>query len=233
MDSHNAFSAEIQTIGEYDTNSKGQFKADFWDYEKLIHTFAKAVYGRAMTSGIFTTYEDIFQDMCETFVKAQKTFDPGMGLKFSTYLGRSIYNNINHQFKREIRLMEALGMVYLEELNCQDEEGVAAGWENINLGIYSEAGEASMRIREAKDSIKKLSPKAKRVIRELINPSRGLVALHEERRAKVRRAVVDGGHVPRIPREIDIRLIFKHFEWDKRTKDQVKGEFARVLGVKI
>lgn len=70
----------------------------------LIHAVARKGYGRLMGIGASIDYEDLVQELSETFIKAYDKFDEGAGAKFSTYFTFAAYNEINkiaERFERE------------------------------------------------------------------------------------------------------------------------------------
>lgn len=71
----------------------------FEDNLGLVRKLANTLYQNALPRGYFD-YEDIFQEGCIGLLKAVRSFKPDKGIKFSTYAGRCITNEILMHLRR-------------------------------------------------------------------------------------------------------------------------------------
>lgn len=62
----------------------------------LIHSIALPGYGRLADIGGSQSYDDLFQELTEVFIKAYDAFDENAGFTFSTYFMTSARNYLNH-----------------------------------------------------------------------------------------------------------------------------------------
>lgn len=61
----------------------------------LIHSVARKGYGRIADIGGSQSYDDLFQELTEVFIKAYDAFDESAGFTFSTYFMTSARNYLN------------------------------------------------------------------------------------------------------------------------------------------
>lgn len=61
----------------------------------LIHTIARKGYGRLVEIGASQSYDDLFQELTEVFIKAYDAFNENAGFTFSTYFMTSARNYLN------------------------------------------------------------------------------------------------------------------------------------------
>lgn len=102
-----------------------QFEAFFLKNQGLIHSVARKGAARAAAVGCSTLeYDDLVQELTETFIKAYDLYDPAK-TKFSTYFVRSAYNRLNELMaKVEVERVEN-GVRSVEEMGswASGEEG--------------------------------------------------------------------------------------------------------------
>lgn len=216
------------------------YSTDFKDHEKLLHKFTKGGFARLRGAGIDgIEYEDVYQEMCVSFVRAAKSYNPDAGITFTAYMGRAVINNFNKHADRLIRENESVGHLKIGDLvgdsPCDSEgDGVVEMMDRFMMGnIMSDISdqEETVLSREAgRINISRLSAASRKVIRDLISPSKELVAHHRAELAQSIHAKAIGAPSKRIYEEIDLKYIvkyhglrFKHFN----------EEVIRVLGVDL
>ena len=67
----------------------------FEDYESQARGIARAIYGRARRYGRHDiSFDDIYSDVCMTWVSCRDNFKPDMGAAFKTYFQSSAFLNL-------------------------------------------------------------------------------------------------------------------------------------------
>ena len=88
----------------------------------LVHSLARKGHARLMSAGVALDYEDVFQEMSVTFLKAYKMFDASKGFRFSTYFYMAGLNRLNVWAQKMIEERLKHGVVSIQELNASGEE---------------------------------------------------------------------------------------------------------------
>jgi RNA polymerase sigma factor (sigma-70 family) len=146
--------------------------------ERLIHKLTNKIMKRVLALHLAWDAEDVFQDVCERFVIATKTFNPDAGAQFSTYFVTSVWNWINKRIERELGSVSthALSLVF----EGDDESFDFA--ERLPDERASE--ERAWAQAQALKNVRNLSKEAKVALRLIINPPEFLLEELEKRRAK-------------------------------------------------
>lgn len=74
----------------------------FEDYDRLCHKIAHKETNRLNAQGVRAEYEDVYQDVCLTWIKAAEKFEPDRGFRFSTYLTTAAQNNLRRSWKNRV-----------------------------------------------------------------------------------------------------------------------------------
>ncbi|MCL2874686.1 MAG: hypothetical protein FWF12_00025 [Betaproteobacteria bacterium] len=80
----NTMTMSREEIGDYYAKNTG-----------MIHQVAVKGFKRLQAIGAAIEYEDVVQELTETFIKSYDLFDASLGMKFSTYFMRSAFNRVN------------------------------------------------------------------------------------------------------------------------------------------
>lgn len=133
----------------------------------LIHTVAQKGFGRLRAIGAATDYEDLFQELSETFVKAYDRFDESLGNKFSTYFMQAAYHEVNRIAKRfEVERIE-FGVKSFEEMSA----GLDGGSVEEMIPDSAMTPEQELIGRDTvRDMLERLSPLASMIAEMAINP---------------------------------------------------------------
>jgi DNA-directed RNA polymerase specialized sigma24 family protein len=194
------------------------------DHTGMLHKLAKRGWGRLLENGLETPYEDVFQQMCESFVKCQATYKADTGFSFSAYYGRSIWNNFNKWAERLIEEKHTLGMVSVESLCGSDEEGERDVYEFIeqNEDDADDSPEERLAARQESHRLARmLSDDAKRIVALLVNPTADLQAWFDARNARMLKKF----------QHINIWMIGEYLELKRDKTARLRLELERVYGV--
>lgn len=222
--------------------SKGRaYSLECEDHFGLIHKFAKGGFARLSGAGVDIDYEDIFQEMCVIAVKAKTTFNPEFGNGFSAYLGRIMINNFNQYAARRIREQSGLGTLHMEDLGAEGCDFL----EHYEHSNQPRVGHEMETMQEARALLSRLvdKPSSKRkrkgdcqqardIIRDLIAPSRALIAHHEAALAHYHYGTKElGESVTRVPAELNLRYIAKYhgvpfYRFERTIKEKLGIEIS-------
>ncbi len=80
--------------------------------------------------------------MSESFVRAQKTFDPTKGFSFSAYYGQSCWHNFNKWAAKLIEEKQELGLVSVEAMSIEHDAGASSdAYESIGGAMDDDTNE--------------------------------------------------------------------------------------------
>lgn len=135
----------------------------------LIHVVAKKGWGRLQRVGAQYPYEDIYQELSITFIKAFDGFNDNLGNKFSTYFVTSAQHHVNKIVKAyEIERME-LKMRSVEEMASWSEDGEGSECDLVaSEDLTPEERCEFMESIEAMEA--KLSPLAMQILTLALDP---------------------------------------------------------------
>lgn len=197
--------------------NKGRaYSTDFKDHEKLLHKFTRGGFARLRSAGVDGfDYEDIYQEMCVSFVRATKTYNPEAGITFTAYMGRAVINNFNKQADRLIRENESVGHIKISDITPEYEDEEAGEMvDKFMMDMIDYRSNPQEEVALSKEAgrlnIAKLSQPARKVIRDLIKPSDELLEHHRAEYAQSQHAKEIDAPSRRIPQEIDLRYIVKY-----------------------
>lgn len=201
------------------------FSTNFNDHAGLVHTFARKGWGRMIAAHVNVEYEDVFQEMTVTFVKAARTFDPEKGIAFTSYMGRAIWNDFNRYAQKYIDERMELGLTSIQELETTtDEEG--GTWFGDSMESPDRNPEEQLeRKQDMLENLRNLSPTAKFLAAQLIAPPPTLEAAFKEYQAI---AVEDRG---RAVIGMTLRFIGQHYQIEHRRLSKAIKELKTQYGV--
>lgn len=187
-----------------------KFSTRFEDHEGLLHVFTKGGFARFGDFDPAVDYEDLYQEACLGFVRAQKSYDPEKGVGFSAYMGRVVVNGLYQTGKRIARQAVEVPVTSLEEmvecLEDGDSDDIAClGVEDIH------AFEENQAARERMNAFDPVADKKERaIIRDMISPSEALKKAHAAARAHYEHGVSMGERGSYVAEELELRFICKY-----------------------
>ena len=92
----------------------------FESVKAMLHSMAYKFTKRVTTLGLPMEYEDVFQELCLSYVQAKKTWKPEGGAKFITYCVYAAQNNFNEAIRKMARDREQMGMSSIDGFGYQD-----------------------------------------------------------------------------------------------------------------
>jgi DNA-directed RNA polymerase specialized sigma24 family protein len=194
------------------------------DHTGMLHKLAKRGWGRLQEAGLDVTYEDVYQHMCESFVKCQSTYKVDTGFSFSAYYGRSIWNNFNHWAERQIEEKHTLGLVSVESLCGSDDEGETDVFEFIEQEDDEETPEDRLAARQESHRLARmLSDDAKRMVALLAHQTPALEQWMDERNARMLKKTY----------QINLWLIGEFLGFERKKVSRLRLELERVYGVEL
>lgn len=200
----------------------------FEDHTGMLHKLAKRGWGRLQDAGVTVPYDDVFQLMCESFVRCQSKYDPLTGFSFSAYYGRSCWNNFNRWAEHVIEERHTLGMVSVEELTgAGPEEGGDAlefcDFASAEDDTHESPEDILAARQESHRAARLLSLDAKRVVAQLVRNSPELLAFVEAKNARMLKKIVN----------INLNVIFEFLEIPRPKARAIKDELRQVYGVAL
>jgi DNA-directed RNA polymerase specialized sigma24 family protein len=194
------------------------------DHTGMLHKLAKRGWGRLQEAGLDTAYEDVFQQMCESFVKCQATYKPDTGFSFSAYYGRSIWNNFNAWAERLIDEKHTLGLISVESLCKADDDGEGDAFEFIEQEDEEDTPEDRLAARQESHRLARLlSDDAKRMVALLAHQTPALEHWMAERNARMLRKT----------HTVNLWLIGEFLGFERNKVSRLRLELERVYGVEL
>ncbi len=150
------------------------FSTDIRDHEGLVRNMARKALGRLIENRVVVDFEDVYQDMCVSFVKAAQTYDPDRGITFSAYMGRAAYNNFNRTAERMINDARICPITVeaIEDLATiqggDNTELSQSALEVLSQDTIESAEESYARKETMRETLALLSPTTRSVIAELL-----------------------------------------------------------------
>lgn len=184
---------------------------------------------RVKSAGLSLDYDDVFQQMCETFCVAKKLFDPSKGFKFTTYLVTSIYREFNRWIERVFRGESFVSSV--EELQSKAGEGLSL-YDAISSG-ESTPEEIYERKESIANGISSLSGQARAVVEELIEPGESLKEAHLAYIAHAEHGRSLGVAVNTPKQDITFGFLCRHYRLGTSKRESIQREIKTNFGVKL
>lgn len=135
----------------------------------LIHNVARACFARVQAVGVAMDYEDVFQELSVTFVKAWARFDETKGNRFSTYFVTAARNEFNRHVEKMVAERAEHGVRSVEEMSSSDD-----GDDDWALDQIAGASPDPLARAEAKEMLERLDrrlrPLTKLALDWLMNP---------------------------------------------------------------
>lgn len=175
-------------MAEFTVNREFDAVEDKTSYEsnvRLMHNLAYKAHRKLEAAGYFgMNYDDVFQEVSESYLKALQAFDPTMGFRFSTYFVTSFWRNFAKTmeafYKR--KPIEAISLNGLMSGEDGDDEYIDGA-----LGMDTDGYQPDdilwqkQAIAYAADRLDGLS---KRVLEAMVNPSAELMGQLAEGRGR-------------------------------------------------
>lgn len=195
--------------GQSSVNKQRKLSTKFEDHLGLLHKFARGGFARLCSLGVDLDYEDAFQECCVSFVKAQKTYNPDAGVGFSAYMGRAVINNFNRYAEKVIREHLGLGIVHIEDIVSELDDGFRDPYDFVG-GVTDDHVDRIANLSEVRENIKKLSPKAKMVVRDLLRTPKVIEDQHKAQLAHAQFAKSIGEPHPYVPKDVTLLYLAKY-----------------------
>lgn len=203
----------------------------FSDYEKLVAQAAWKGHARLHKAGVVMDYEDVFQELCAVFCVARDKFDESKGYKFTTYLVTAMRHEFNRWAEPLINGRQLIASI--EELSTHAD---AEGDMDLYGSIASDEPTPEQRVEQKQitmANLRGLSDNAKRVVRDLIEPSEAMIETFEAHKAHVAQGLAVGIK-KRVLQDESIDLIMNHHNITRpASRAEVRAELKRKFGVKI
>lgn len=198
----------------------------FENYDRLIRMCAHKAHMRLKAAGCSTMFDDVYQEMCMTFVKAQRNFDPSKGNAFSTFLVRACWHNINRWAKGEFAHVAAsLDSVVGDEDDREHHELIADGAPTI---------EDELMAREIRAKrLAKLTPLARKFVDLLENPPPALVRELKALQARCELGRSRGIAGARAPSSISPAFVMDVMGLSRGQRNRVYAELERLTNMAV
>lgn len=202
--------------------SSRAFSTNYQDHIGLVHQFARKGWGRMIAAHVAVEYDDVVQEMSVTFTKAVRAYDPEHGGSFSAYVGRAIWNDFNRYANKRIAENMELGLVSMQELEGDGEEG---GHFDVIADTARTPEEALERKQDMLENLRSLKPTARFLAAQLISPDPALEAAFEEH-ARTTKEETGRGVLA-----MNLRFIGEYFQIDAKRLSAAIKELKTRYGV--
>ncbi|MGV2866425.1 sigma factor [Achromobacter sp. AGC39] len=212
------------------------FRTDLACHEPLLHKFARMAWYRLLSAGCAEEYEDVFADMRFDYLAAARKYDPDRGVSFTAYMGRAVWNEFNKRAEKQIAIRNTIGLHSLSEVDIRngDDDGDFSLLDTLHGEDLVPSAEERLEQNQAMaQKIAMLPPQVRAVLRELVNPSAGVRATYAAMLAQREVAKRQGTRVPRVPTEINLKVVFKHFGMDAKDIRAFNSACLEHLGVDL
>ncbi|WP_323016355.1 sigma factor [Castellaniella sp.] len=218
---------ETQQATTTRANPRG-YDTSFEAQNALMMMLSRRVHSRVRQSGAFILFEDIYQEACLAYTNALRTYDPSRGITFSAYLGRAVMNEANRYVKKRIEERTVHKVVAFCELQSDDNFSPEELIPDASFNVE----DLSVRSAEIRERIDRLSLESKLIVRELLSPTRKVLAAHRRYvRAAVAKAAEKNARAPSTA--LTVRMIGKHLGFSRPQMHAIAREFKEVLGVTV
>jgi len=209
------------------------YQTDYASHEGLIHSFARKGYARLQAAHVSVEYEDVFQDMCFSFAKAQKSYNPETGFSFTAYFGRAIWNDFNKKAQNAISEQVELGLVRVEDMATEDNDGDMLEYLIADIENASAPDELIERRQEFISRfemvLRSVSPATRKVIIQFMAPSDSLKEMHKARRAHFELSVSMGIRKKPVAETITIEYVIQEILEDAKDRSRARAELREVV----
>lgn len=199
---------------------KGQRFDNNGSYESVESTLTRLAircHARAVKLELALAYEDVRQEMDESYIRCFRAWNPERGVKFNSYLTTACLNNFNARIEKMVEERANLGMYSYDNRTADVEENEAGdALERLN-GIEDETDSPEARImaRQAiRERLKGLSHSTQRFVTALLMaetvPGRNMVNGAARFSSIARQAGITGEELRRVKVEITQKF---GFEW--------------------
>lgn len=205
------------------------FSTAYEAHQGIIHKFARKGYGRLIQAGVVIDYEDVFQEMSMTYVKAAKLYNPERGISFSAYMGRAIWNQFNLFAENEILYKSQVTSIenMVDSLDIEDA--------NLYETVSSDAATPEQYMEVKQDWVTnnmKCGSIAKFIVKQIINPDQGMISRLETKQQVSRDShlLKQGRGGKRAAGEVSIALIKEYFNLNPIDVRIAKKNLNNVYG---
>lgn len=153
---------------------KGQRFDNNGSYESVesqLTRLAIRCHARAEKLNLSISFEDVRQEMDESYIRCFRAWNPSRGVKFNSYLTTSCLNNFNARIEKMVDERTNLGMYSYDDRVGDTEEGEAGdALERLNgIADEAESPEARIMARQAiRERLKGLSHSTQRFVTALL-----------------------------------------------------------------
>jgi RNA polymerase sigma factor (sigma-70 family) len=140
---------------EDQTSFEGNYKL----LHKLCHSYVK----KAKMAGLVLDYDDLYQEACLTWVKAQKSFDPSKNFRFTTYMGVAVAHRLAGSLHKAF---EDRRVLVKQVRNSEDDPSQESWLESVSLDVGAELSPEDKIEQEEFRQVfyDRLSPEARMVL---------------------------------------------------------------------
>lgn len=184
-------------------NLKFANDGSFGSVDNLLRKLSIKCFARVQAMGLGMEIDDVYQEMCLSYVRAKSAWNPQGGALFSTYCTTVCFNNFNNAIKKMERDRRELGLQSIQDFNQGDGEQDPLEFMDSQEGAPSDSPSYRLeRAQALKDSMVTMSASAKRLIALLLqNETRGGAASLKLREL-AKQAGIEGDELRRVKLEI-------------------------------
>lgn len=190
-------------------------------YERLLANVTWKVKYFAAARGTELEFDDLFQEARMTYFRAVEKFDPDIGVQFSTYLYRSVRNNLSRIAKKAIGenfSTSSMDEQMSEDGRCLHDELPGDG-EDMTARLD--------RLEQEARNFARLSENAQKVIAVLDSPSPEL--RRELLRMQAFRAHCKANKMAAADRVMNVETVCAALGYDRLTIKSIKREFKMIM----
>lgn len=170
----------------------------------LIHKVCKQVHVRVEFANLSFEYDDLYQEACLVWIKARERFNPELGNRFSTYLVRSLYNELNRKLKKQDDNVDEHAFSYCQKPTHGGVIGLTL--ESVLQGSHVSVEDEEVAYESMNTFEADLSVFARLTLKHFVTPSKELVSEFNMLKEKVELSK-QHGYARRLRPEIDLSFV--------------------------
>ena len=162
---------EIAPMASRKAGAAFQNDGSYASVEALLHKVAINSFKRVQALNLPMSFEDVRQEMNESYLRAFKAWDPQRGVKFSSYCQAACMMNFRHRIEKMANERREMGMYSYDDRAPIISEETGDPLERISTELDIDHARPEDRLaarQEMREKLKGLTPSAQRFVTALL-----------------------------------------------------------------
>lgn len=212
-----------------DNGNQPKASIEFKDYELLAHKITRRLHGHVQKFGLNMQYEDVFQDVSLGYCEALASYNPQKGFAFSTYFFRTARNNFYKAHQKAFKQHELCRTISLDDKADEDSNS----YHEVVASQQFESAEVTLeRESDFEKRIKRFSPLAQVIVRQIRNPSPSVVEAFRARTMFMEHSK-NVGEKAKSYRSLSINVVCSALGLDRQQALTIKREIQKKCKVQL